>query len=68
MVVGKKEEKEVLTPKEAANYLRISQSSLYRYMRNKQIPCFKVGNRWRFKKSVLDKWIEKEMLKSNKRG
>jgi excisionase family DNA binding protein len=66
MADGKKEEKEVLTPKEAANYLRISQSALYRYMRNKQIPCFKVGNRWRFKKSVLDKWIEKEMLKSNK--
>lgn len=55
----KQEKDEVLTAEEAAEYLRMALSSLYRYMRNGKIPCFKVGNRWRFKRSVLDQWMER---------
>lgn len=49
---------EVLTAEEAAEYLRMALSTLYRYMREGRVPCFKVGSRWRFKRSVLDEWIE----------
>lgn len=49
----------VLTAEEAAEYLRMALSTLYRYMRKGQVPCFKVGNQWRFKKSVLDQWMER---------
>ncbi|MDA2926034.1 helix-turn-helix domain-containing protein [Acidobacteria bacterium AH-259-G07] len=54
---GMKEE--ILTAEEAALYLRVALSTLYRYMQEGKIPCFKVGNNWRFKKSVLDEWIQK---------
>ena len=49
---------EVLTAEEAAEYLRMALSTLYRYMRDGRVPCFKVGSRWRFKRSLLDEWIE----------
>jgi len=49
----------VLTAEEAAEYLRMALSTLYRYMRKGQVPCFKVGNQWRFKRSVLDEWMER---------
>jgi HSP20 family protein len=53
-----REEDKVLTAEEAAAYLRMALSTLYRYMRGGKIPCFRVGNRWRFKRSVLEQWIE----------
>lgn len=54
--LGTEEEKkdEVLTVEGAAEYLRMTLSTLYRYMRGGKIPCFRTGNRWRFKRSVLD--------------
>jgi excisionase family DNA binding protein len=51
------EEDKVLTAEEAAAYLRLALSTLYRYMRGGKIPCFRVGNRWRFQRSVLEQWI-----------
>lgn len=51
--------KDILTAEEAAAYLRIALSTLYRYMQEDRIPCFKVGRSWRFKRSVLERWIER---------
>jgi len=53
------EKDQVLTAEEAAEYLRMALSTLYRYMRKGRVPCFKVGNQWRFKRSVLDEWMER---------
>lgn len=49
---------EVLTAAEAAAYLRMALSTLYRHVRHGKLPCFRVGNRWRFKRSALDQWID----------
>lgn len=49
---------QILTAEEAAEYLKMALSTLYRYMRTGQVPCFKVGNQWRFKRSILDQWME----------
>lgn len=48
---------EILTAKEASEYLKIALPTLYRYMKTDRIPSFRIGNRWRFKKSILDQWI-----------
>ncbi len=34
--------------------------SLYKYVGEQKIPAFKLGNRWRFKKSRLDQWMEEK--------
>jgi len=33
---------------------------LYKYLGEDKIPAFKLGNRWRFKKDLLDRWMEKK--------
>jgi len=51
---------DVLTAKEAAKYLRLTLSTFYRYMWEGKIPSSKIGGRYRFKKSVLDRWLGKK--------
>jgi excisionase family DNA binding protein len=50
--------KEVMNVREASHYLGISPDTLYKYVSLDRIPAFKLGNRWRFKKTVLDEWME----------
>ncbi len=52
--------KEVMTLREASQYLGISQDTLYKYLSEDRIPAFKLGNRWRFKKDLLDRWMERK--------
>ncbi len=52
--------KEVMTLREASHYLGISPDTLYKYLGEDKIPAFKLGNRWRFKKDLLDRWMEKK--------
>jgi excisionase family DNA binding protein len=49
--------REVMDIRQAAEYLGISGDTLYRYASEGFIPAFKLGNRWRFKKSLLDAWM-----------
>ena len=55
---------EILTIEQAAEYLQINTQVLYRYVRQKLVPSAKVGTLIRFKKSVLDKWIEDQSWES----
>jgi len=52
--------KEVMTLREASQYLGVSPDTLYKYLGEKSIPAFKLGNRWRFKKDLLDRWMERK--------
>jgi excisionase family DNA binding protein len=52
--------KEVMTLREASQYLGISPDTLYKYLSEDRIPAFKLGNRWRFKKDLLDRWMERK--------
>ena len=56
--------KEVMNIREASQYLGISPDTLYKYVSLERIPDFKLGNRWRFKKTVLDEWMEMKSKKS----
>jgi len=49
--------KEILTPREAAEYLSVHVRTIYRLAKNGDIPGRKVGGSWRFKKDVLDEWL-----------
>ena len=52
--------REVMDIRQASQYLGISADSLYRYASENFIPAFKLGNRWRFKKSRLDAWMDQQ--------
>jgi excisionase family DNA binding protein len=49
--------REVMDIRQAAEYLGISGDTLYRYASEGFVPAFKLGNRWRFKKTLLDSWM-----------
>jgi excisionase family DNA binding protein len=49
--------REIMTPREAAEYLSVHVRTIYRLAKNGAIPCRKVGGGWRFKKDALDDWL-----------
>ncbi|MCX7822722.1 MAG: helix-turn-helix domain-containing protein [Syntrophobacterales bacterium] len=49
-----------LTLEQIAEYLQMSTSSIYKMAQAGKIPTYKVGRQWRFKKEVIDKWIEQQ--------
>lgn len=52
--------REVMDIRQASDYLGISGDTLYRYASEGFIPAFKLGNRWRFKKTLLDAWMDEK--------
>ena len=52
---------EILLIGEAADYLRISTSSLYKLAQAGRIPCQKVGRHWRFRREAIDRWLDQSV-------
>jgi excisionase family DNA binding protein len=48
---------EVMGIAQAAEYLQISQDTLYIYAQQGYVPGFKLGNKWKFRLSKLDQWM-----------
>ena len=45
---------EIMTPKEVAQYLKMSVLTVYKHAKQGTIPGFRVGNSWRFDKKKID--------------
>jgi excisionase family DNA binding protein len=43
--------------REVAMYLRVHVSTIARLLKRQEIPAFKIGSDWRFKKSSIDEWL-----------
>lgn len=56
-------EEEILTVKELAQYLRMNERTVYKLAQEGKVPVARVGNQWRFKKSLVNEWLELEMRK-----
>ena len=56
-------EDEILTIKEVAKYLKLTEKTAYRLVAEGIIPGFKIGGSWRFKKSEIENWIEKQQIR-----
>ena len=54
------EVREVMDIRQASHYLGISSDTLYKYASEGFVPAFKLGNRWRFKKSRLYDWMDQQ--------
>ena len=48
---------ELLTPKEAADFLRVSLQSVYQRVSRGQLKCIHMGRLVRFKRSALEEFI-----------
>lgn len=48
---------EILTIDDVAAYLKASKRTVYRLATRGQLPAFKLGGTWRFRRGELDQWI-----------
>ena len=56
--------REVMSIRETSAYLGVSTDTLYKYVAEQRLPAFKLGNRWKFKKSLLDQWMSEKSAAS----
>jgi PTS system nitrogen regulatory IIA component len=52
---------DVLTLRQLAEHLQLSERTIYRLLGRGQLPGFKVGGHWRFRRSVVDYWLDLRM-------
>jgi len=51
---------EVLTVADLCEYLRVHRSTIYRLLKARQIPAFRIGSDWRFNREHIDQWRLKQ--------
>lgn len=54
-------ENNLLTLSEISSYLKLSEKTVLKMVRNNEIPCAKIANQWRFLKPLIDDWILSQM-------
>ncbi len=54
---------QILTSKELARYLKLTEVTVYRYVKEGKIPARRIGSRWGFDKDQID-----ELLRKGKKG
>ena len=59
-------ETDIMTIDEVATLLKLKLKTAYHLAAKGDIPGFKVGGSWRFRKSELDKWIGNQENKTKK--
>jgi excisionase family DNA binding protein len=62
MVTMEKENQQskLLTVKEVATYLVVTERTVYRLIKDPDFPAFKVGGQWRFKIELIDGWMSRD--------
>ena len=55
----KKEYGAILTVREVAEYLRMSETKVYRLAKDHCLPVVRIGKTWRFRKDLLDDWLSR---------
>ena len=59
---------DVMTVREVAEYLKVKDRTIYRLVANREIPGFKVGGSWRFRKTEINQWTESNAVGPNNPG
>ena len=54
----------IMTLREVAGYLGLHVMTVYKLTREGRVPAAKIGGQWRFKRDVLDQWLETQMAKN----
>jgi len=53
---------ELMTVDEVAEYLRVTEQTIYRLLRRRKIPASKVGQQWRFDRASIDEWLRQNSV------
>lgn len=58
----------IMTIKQVAAYLKISPRTVYKLVKERAIPSFKIMNMWRFEQAKIDQWIQEMSVLNNLNG
>jgi excisionase family DNA binding protein len=50
----------ILTTEEVLGYLKVNPRTIYRLIRSGELPAIRIGRQWRFRRSDLDDWLERQ--------
>ena len=62
---GRSPANDILTLEEVASYLRLTPQTIYKWAQEKRIPGAKLGKEWRFRKSIIDRWLDDQILQDS---
>ena len=51
---------QILTTKELAKYLKLTEVTIYKYVKEGKILGRRVGSRWRFDRDKIDEWLVRD--------
>jgi excisionase family DNA binding protein len=54
----------IMTTDEVSVYLNLHPLTVRRLARDGEIPATKIGRQWRFKRDLLDRWIEEQSIEN----
>ena len=57
------DEPDIMTIREVADYLRLTEKTAYRFALEGKIPGFKVGAAWRFRREDIVSWTKEASKK-----
>lgn len=57
----------LITIKELAEYLHLEEHTIYKMARKGEIPAYKVAGQWRFKKEMIEEWLEQKLVSSGEK-
>src|SRR6476620_4011291 len=55
-------EDRLMTVKQLADYLRVNDRTVLKLVSDGTLPGVKVGNQWRFRKAMIDTWLDDQVL------
>lgn len=50
----------LMSLEELAKYIGVSNTTVYRYLKQKKLPAIKIGKLWKFRKEKIDAWLERQ--------
>ncbi|MHB0972121.1 MAG: helix-turn-helix domain-containing protein [Thermoanaerobaculia bacterium] len=59
---------DILTIKQLAEYLMVSEKTVYRLLDRNQLPAVRVGAQWRFRRQDIDQWLADEVRRVELEG
>ena len=58
----------VMTVGEVAVYLHIGRTTVYKLLRNRELPAFRIGSDWRFNLESIDRWRLEQRHAGGRKG
>ena len=55
------DDSDIMTIEDVAKYLKLKPQTIYKWAQEGSIPAIRIVKEWRFKRSILDKWLESKI-------